>query len=400
MPRTVGTIVRGIRTPIIREGDDLVEISCNALLDCMQEEGFSLSSNDVLGITEAVVARSQGNYASIDQIAADVKAQFPEGELGLVFPITSRNRFSLCLMGISKGVKKIYLQLSYPADEVGNELITLDQLDKAGINPWKDVISESEFRKKFGIYQHPFTGVDYIALYRELIESTGTEVEIFLANDPRAILAHTPYVLCADIHTTERTQRILKDAGAKRVMGLSNILNKSVDGSGFNPDYGLLGSNLATDTTVKLFPRDCLEFVLKLQLRIFEKTGQHIEVMVYGDGAFKDPVGRIWELADPVVSPAYTEGLSGIPSEVKIKYLADNQFADLSGDELRNNIESYISQKSADLKGSMLSQGTTPRRISDLIGSLCDLTSGSGDKGTPLVFIQGYFDNYASTKKL
>lgn len=400
MTRTVGTVVRGIRTPIIRQGDDLVSIAGDALMACMQAEHFELGEHDVLGITEAVVARAQGNYASIDHIAADVKAKFPEGELGLIFPITSRNRFSVCLKGISKGVKKVFLLLSYPADEVGNELVTLDQLDACGVDPWRDVLTEAEFIEKFGRPEHRFTGVDYIAYYREIIESMGAEAEILLANDPRAILTKTAYALAADIHTTPRTQRILKAAGAKRVLGLSDILNASVDGSGFNPDYGLLGSNLATENTIKLFPRDCLPFVLKLQHRIFEKTGRHIEVMVYGDGAFKDPVGRIWELADPVVSPAYTEGLQGMPNEVKIKYLADSQFAGLNGDELREAIEKYIGQKSEDLKGSILSQGTTPRRITDLIGSLCDLTSGSGDKGTPLILIQGYFDNYASTVRL
>lgn len=400
MARTVGTVVRGIRTPIIREGDDLTRIACDSVLTCSQDEGFSIGDHDVLAVTEAVVARAQGNYASIDHIAADVKAKYPEGELGLIFPITSRNRFSVCLKGISKGVKKIYLQLSYPSDEMGNELVTLEQLDMAEVDPWRDILSEADFREKFGYPLHPFTGVDYITYYRELIESMGAEVEIFLANDPRVILGKTGYVLCADIHTSARSQRILKDAGVKRVLGLRNILSTSVNGSGFNPDYGLLGSNMATDNTVKLFPRDCLPFVLKLQRCIYEKTGKHVEVMVYGDGAFKDPVGHIWELADPVVSPAFTEGLNGTPNELKIKYLADNQFAGLNGEALREAIEQYVRQKSEDLKGNMLSQGTTPRRLSDLIGSLCDLTSGSGDKGTPIVYIQGYFDNYASTAKL
>lgn len=394
MARMVGTVSRGIRTPIIRQGDDLTQIVLDSVLGAANAEGFELNDRDVVGITEAVVARSQGNYATIDQIAADVHEKFADETVGVIFPILSRNRFSVCLKGIAKGLKKIVLMLSYPSDEVGNHLVSLDSLDEAGINPWSDVLTEADYRKHFGKNPHPFTGVDYVEFYKELITSMGCEVEIIFANDARTILNYTKNVLFCDIHSRDRTKRILKANGAVKLYGLIDILSKSINGSGANSKYGLLGSNKATEETVKLFPEDCTEFVNNLQKLFFERTGKLIEVMVYGDGAFKDPVGKIWELADPVVSPGYTVGLEGTPNEVKLKYLADNDFADLSGDELKAAISNYIAHKNNDLKGSMASQGTTPRRLTDLIGSLCDLTSGSGDKGTPVILVQGYFDNF------
>jgi F420-0:gamma-glutamyl ligase len=394
MERMVGTIARGIRAPIIRQGDNIVDIVVNSVLDAANYEHFELNDKDVVAVTEAVVARAQGNYASVDQIAADISQKFGQGTLGVIFPILSRNRFSICLKGIARGVKKIVLMLSYPSDEVGNHLVDLDLLDEKGVNPWTDVLSESMYRTLFGYRKHTFTGVDYIEYYKELITQEGCEVEIILANDCRAILKYTKKVLCCDIHTRERTKRLLKSAGADKVLGLDEILNASVDGSGYNESFGLLGSNKATEQSVKLFPRDCQPVVNQIQKELAKRTGKQIEVMVYGDGAFKDPVGKIWELADPVVAPAYTEGLNGQPNEVKLKYLADNNFSDLTGEELKEAISEYIRNKESDLVGNMLSQGTTPRRLTDLIGSLCDLTSGSGDKGTPIVLVQGYFDNY------
>jgi F420-0:gamma-glutamyl ligase len=390
----VGTTARGIRAPIIRQGDDIGQIVVDSVLSAQANGGFQLRDRDVIGITEAVVARAQGNYATVDQIATDVRTRFPGETLGVVFPILSRNRFAICLKGIARGTRHIVLMLSYPSDEVGNHLVGLDQLDEHGIDPWKDILTEEQFRNLFGDCRHSFTGVDYLAYYRELIEAEACTAEILLANDCRAILAHTDQVLCCDIHTRTRSKRLLKQAGAKRALGLDDILSAPVDGSGFNPEYGLLGSNKATETTVKLFPREAQPIVDAIQTTLRERTGKTVEVMVYGDGAFKDPVGKIWELADPVVSPAYTKGLEGQPNEVKLKYLADNQFAHLSGDELRQAISDYIRAKEGDLVGKMDSQGTTPRRLTDLLGSLCDLTSGSGDKGTPIVLVQGYFDNY------
>lgn len=394
MERLVGTVSRGVRAPIIREGDDLAQIVVSSVLAAGESEGFSFHDRDVVAVTEAVVARAQGNYASVDNIAADVKAKFGGDTIGVIFPILSRNRFSVCLKGIAKGAKKIVLMLSFPADEVGNHLIDEDLLDEKGVNPWSDVLTEAQYRELFGRVPHPFTGVDYIEFYSQLIRDCGAEVEIILSNNPKTILNYTDKVLTCDIHSRQRTKRILKKAGAKLVLGLDDIMTSSVDGSGFNPTYGLLGSNKATEETVKLFPKDCDEFVAKVAASLKEKTGKNIEVMVYGDGAFKDPVGKIWELADPVVSPAYTPGLEGTPNEVKLKYLADNDFADLSGDALKEAISNYIRNKDDNLKGQMVSQGTTPRRLTDLIGSLADLTSGSGDKGTPIILVQGYFDNY------
>jgi len=391
MERLVGTVSRGVRAPIIREGDNLVQIVVDSVLAAGQSEGFSFHDRDVVAVTEAVVARAQGNYAHINDIAADVKAKLT---IGVIFPILSRNRFSVCLKGIARGAKKVVLMLSFPADEVGNHLIDEDLLDEKGVNPWSDVLTEEKYRELFGRVLHPFTGVDYIEFYSELIRESGAEVEIILSNNPKTILDYTDKVLCCDIHTRNRTKRILKKAGASVVLGLDDIMTESVNGSGFNPNYGLLGSNKATEETVKLFPKDCDVFVSEVAALMKEKTGKNIEVMVYGDGAFKDPVGKIWELADPVVSPAYTPGLEGTPNEVKLKYLADNNFASLSGDALKEAISDYIRNKDADLKGQMVSQGTTPRRLTDLIGSLADLTSGSGDKGTPIILIQGYFDNY------
>ena len=394
MERLIGTTSRGIRTPIIRKGDDIVQIVADSVLAAAGQGGFSIGDRDVIGVTEAVVARAQGNYATVDQIATDVKNKFPGEVLGVIFPILSRNRFAMCLKGIAKGAKHIVLMLSYPSDEVGNHLVELEQLDEQGVDPFRDVLTEARFRELFGDRKHTFTGVDYISYYKNLIEETGCKADVILANDSKAILAYTDQVLCCDIHTRQRTKRILKAAGATRTYGLDELLTESVDGSGYNPDFGLLGSNKATEETVKLFPRDGKPVVESIQKVLLEKTGKHVEVMIYGDGAFKDPVGKIWELADPVVSPAFTEGLEGQPNEVKLKYLADNNFASLSGEALKQAISEYIKAKDNDLVGKMVSQGTTPRRLTDLLGSLCDLTSGSGDKGTPVVLVQGYFDNY------
>jgi len=393
MERKIGTVSRGIRCPIFREGDDIAKIVVDSVIEASEAEGFALRDRDVVGITESVVARTQGNYASVDAIAKDVKNKLGGGTIGVIFPILSRNRFAICLRGISKGAKKIVLMLNYPSDEVGNALVSLDQVDEAGVNPYSDVLTEEKYRELFGVNPHPFTGVDYIQYYGDLIRSCGAEAEIILANDPRVILRYTDSVLNCDIHSRARTKRILRAAGAKIVVGLDEILNESVDGSGFNSSYGLLGSNKSTEDTVKLFPQDCYGLVNDIQAKFLEKTGKNIEVMIYGDGAFKDPVGQIWELADPIVSPAYTKGLEGTPNELKLKYLADNDFADLKGDELKKAIEEAIREKDGNLVGSMASQGTTPRRLTDLIGSLCDLTSGSGDKGTPVILVQGYFDN-------
>ena len=394
MQRCVGTVSRGLRAPIIREGDDIVEIVVKSVLDAAESDGFTLKDQDVIAVTEAVVARAQGNYATIDQIAQDVRSKFGEKTFGVVFPILSRNRFAVCLKGIARGAKKIVLMLSYPSDEVGNHLVDEDLLDEKGIDPWKDTMTEEQFRSLFGMVKHTFTGVDYVQYYKELIQNEGCQVEILLANDPKKILDYTKNVLNCDIHTRARTKRRLLAAGAELVYSLDEIMTSSVEGSGYNEKYGLLGSNKATETSVKLFPRDCFPVVEGIQKAIGEKTGAKVEVMIYGDGAFKDPVGKIWELADPVVSPAYTSGLEGQPNEVKLKYLADNEFAHLSGEALKEAISDYIKHKDSDLTGKMISQGTTPRRLTDLIGSLCDLTSGSGDKGTPIVLVQGYFDNY------
>ena len=396
MERKVGTVSRGIRCPIIREGDDLVNIVVQSVLEAAESEGYPIRDRDVIGITESIVARAQGNYASVDAIAKDVKAKLGGETVGVIFPILSRNRFAICLRGIARGAKKIVLMLSYPSDEVGNELVSLDKLDEANINPYSDVLTLERYRELFGENRHPFTNVDYVQYYSDLVREEGAEVEVIFANNPRVILDYTKNVLTCDVHTRVRTKRLLRAAGAERVCGLDDILNASVDGSGCNERYGLLGSNKSTEGTVKLFPRECTDMVKRIQALFLEKTGKLVEVMVYGDGAFKDPVGKIWELADPVVSPAYTDGLEGTPNELKLKYLADNDFAGLSGAELKAAIESAIRQKDGDLVGSMASQGTTPRRLTDLIGSLCDLTSGSGDKGTPIIHIQGYFDNYTS----
>ncbi len=396
MSRMVGTISRGLKAPIIRQGDDIVNIVVNTVIEASECDAFELRDKDVVAMTEAIVARAQGNYASVDDIAEDVRTKFGGKTVGVIFPILSRNRFAICLRGIAKGAEKIVLMLSYPSDEVGNHLVSLDALDEKGINPYTDVLTLERYRELFGYEKHRFTGVDYVEYYEELIRESGAECEIIFANDPRAILKYTKNVLNCDIHTRKRTKRLLKAAGAEINYGIDEILSSSVNGSGFNPEYGLLGSNKATEDTVKLFPKDCQPIVDEIQARLYEKTGKHIEVMVYGDGAFKDPVGKIWELADPVVSPAYTSGLNGTPNELKLKYLADNDFADLSGDELRSAIKEKIHEKDADLVGKMASEGTTPRQLTDLIGSLCDLTSGSGDKGTPIVYIQGYFDNYTT----
>ena len=394
MERKVGTISRGIRCPIIRQGDDLAEIAVNSVLEAAESEGFSLRDKDVIALTESIVARSQGNYATIEAISKDVKSKIDSDTVGVIFPILSRNRFAICLKGIAMSFKKVVLMLSYPSDEVGNALLTYDQLDEAGVNPYSDVLSLEEYRKLFGYNVHEFTGVDYIDYYSKLIKESGAEVEIIFANQCREILKHTDTVITCDIHTRARTKRILKQAGARVVLGLDDILTTSVDGSGYNETYGLLGSNKSTEETLKLFPKDCQPLVEKIQERFLERTGKHIEVMVYGDGAFKDPQGKIWELADPVVSPGFTSGLIGTPNELKLKYLADNNFKNLTGAELKKAIENSIKEKQANLVGNMASQGTTPRQLTDLIGSLCDLTSGSGDKGTPIVLVQGYFDNY------
>lgn len=394
MERLIGTVSRGVRAPIVREGDDIVKIVSDSILAAQANGDFTIGDRDIIAVTEAVVARAQGNYATVDQIAEDIKAKYADHTVGVIFPILSRNRFAICLRGIAYGVKKMVLMLSYPSDEVGNHLISLDMLDEKGIDPWKDVLTEARYRELFGSVKHPFTGVDYIAYYKELIESAGCEVEVVLANDCRSILPYTKHVLCCDIHSRERSKKLLRMAGAETVYGLDEVLTTPVSGSGYNENYGLLGSNKATEHSVKLFPRDCQPIVDGIRENIRKATGKEVEVMIYGDGAFKDPVGKIWELADPVVSPAYTAGLEGQPNEVKLKYLADNDFAHLSGDALKEAISEYIRKKDSDLVGQMASQGTTPRRLTDLIGSLCDLTSGSGDKGTPIVFIQGYFDNY------
>ena len=395
MERKVGTISRGIRCPIIREGDDLVAITVNSVLEAAASEGYEIRNRDVVALTESIVARSQGNYASVDAIAADVRAKLGGETVGVIFPILSRNRFAICLRGIARGCKKVVLMLSYPSDEVGNELVSIDKLDEAKVNPYSDVLTLERYRQLFGENLHPFTLVDYVQYYSDLVREEGAEVEVILANDPRVILDYTKNVLTCDIHTRARSKRLLWGAGAEKVCGLDDILTAPVDGSGYNEKYGLLGSNKSTEGMVKLFPRDCTALVKDIQNMLMEKTGKLVEVMVYGDGAFKDPVGKIWELADPVVSPAYTSGLEGTPNELKLKYLADNDFANLSGDALKAAIETAIRAK-GDLAGSMASQGTTPRRLTDLIGSLCDLTSGSGDKGTPIIHIQGYFDNYTN----
>ena len=398
MERRVGTISRGIRCPIIREGDNLADIIVESVLEAAESEGFELRDRDVIAATESIVARAQGNYASIDAIAKDVKAKLGGETIGVIFPILSRNRFSICLKGIAKGARKVVLMLSYPSDEVGNELVSLDKLDDAGINPYNDVMDLEKYRELFGENKHPFTGVDYVQYYSDLIKEAGAEVEVIFANQPQEILKHAKNVLTCDIHTRARTKRILEKNGAEVVLGLDNILTCPVDGSGCNERFGLLGSNKSTEESVKLFPRDCTDLVLEVQGKILEKTGKHVEVMVYGDGAFKDPVGKIWELADPCVSVSHTEGLNGTPNEVKLKYLADNDFKDLKGEALKDAISKRIQEKEDDLVGDMSSQGTTPRRLTDLIGSLCDLTSGSGDKGTPVILVQGYFDNFTTDK--
>ena len=393
MERKIGTTSRGVRCPIIREGDDLAQIVVTSVLEAAESENIQLHDRDIVAVTESVVARSQGNYAGIDAIAKDVRAKLGGETIGVIFPILSRNRFAICLRGIARGAKKIVLMLSYPSDEVGNELVSLDKLDEAGVNPYSDVLTEEKYRELFGQNLHPFTLVDYVQYYGDLIRAEGTEVEIIFANNPRVILNYTKNVLTCDIHTRARTKRILKAAGAEAVCGLDDILNESIDGSGCNERFGLLGSNKSTEDTIKLFPRECTDLVLDIQKRFLDATGKCVEVMVYGDGAFKDPVGKIWELADPSVSVANTPGLEGTPNELKLKYLADNDFADLSGEALKKAIEQRIREK-GDVAGTMASQGTTPRRLTDLIGSLCDLTSGSGDKGTPIILVQGYFDNY------
>ena len=396
MGRMIGTVSRGVRAPIIRQGDDIVEIVTSSVLEAAKEENISFHDRDVVAMTEAIVARAQGNYCTVDDIATDVKAKFGGGTVGVIFPILSRNRFAICLRGIAKGAKKVVLMLSYPSDEVGNHLISYDMIDEKGVDPYTDVLDLATYRNLFGYVKHTFTGMDYVAYYKELVENCGAECEIIFANNPRAILNYTKNVLACDIHTRARTKRILKSNGGEIVLGLDEIMNAPVNGSGYNEAYGLLGSNKATEETVKLFPRDCQPVVDAIQAKLKEATGKTIEVMVYGDGAFKDPVGKIWELADPVVAPAYTSGLEGTPNELKLKYLADNDFANLSGDALKEAIKAKITEKDDNLVGKMVSEGTTPRRLTDLIGSLCDLTSGSGDKGTPIVFIQGYFDNYTA----
>ncbi len=397
MGRMIGTVSMGVRAPIIRQGDDLAQIVIDSISQAMQEDGLQPRDRDVVAMTEAIVARAQGNYASVENIAADVRAKLGGETVGVIFPILSRNRFAICLRGIAMGCKKVVLLLSYPSDEVGNHLVDWDMVDANGLDPYRDVLTEAQYRQMFGYQKHPFTGVDYVEYYGDLIRSCGAECEIIFANAPQAILPYTKNVLTCDIHTRARTKRLLKAGGAERVFGLDEILTAPVNGSGYNARYGLLGSNKSTEDTVKLFPRECYDLVVDIQARLLELTGKHIEVMVYGDGAFKDPVGKIWELADPVVSPAYTPGLEGTPNELKLKYLADNDFAGLSGKALQDAIKQKIQQKDgSSLVGQMAAQGTTPRRLTDLIGSLCDLTSGSGDKGTPIVYIQGYFDNYTN----
>ncbi|MFJ5771344.1 coenzyme F420-0:L-glutamate ligase [Psychrobacillus sp. NPDC093180] len=394
MERVVGTVVRGLRCPIINQGDNIEEIVVDSVLKAAEVEGFTIQDKDIVTLTESIVARAQGNYATIEHIAKDVEAKFGEETVGVIFPILSRNRFANILRGIAKGAKKVVLMLSYPSDEVGNHLVDIDLLDEKGVNPWTDVLTEKQFRDHFGYIKHTFTGVDYIEYYKSLIEEFGVECEVIFSNNAKTILDYTKNVLTCDIHTRFRTKRILKANGGEKIYGLDDILSTSIDGSGFNEAYGLLGSNKSTEDSVKLFPRNCQPLVDKIQQMLNEKTGKNVEVMVYGDGAFKDPVGKIWELADPVVSPAYTAGLDGTPNEVKLKYLADNNFADLRGEELKQAISEFITNKNEDLVGAMEAQGTTPRKLTDLIGSLSDLTSGSGDKGTPIIFIQGYFDNY------
>ena len=396
MERKIGTVSRGVRCPIIREGDDLASIVVESVLDAAKSEDFAIRDRDVIAVTESIVARSQGNYASVDAIASDVHAKFNDETVGVIFPILSRNRFAICLRVIAKGVKKVVLMLSYPSDEVGNELVSLSKLDDAGINPYSDVLTLERYRELFGENKHEFTGVDYVAYYGDLIRECGAEVEFVFANNPKTILNYTKNVINCDIHTRARTKRILKEAGADKVFSLDDIMTAPINGSGYNAVYGLLGSNKSTEDSVKLFPRECNDLVLDIQKQILDRTGKHVEVMVYGDGAFKDPVGKIWELADPCVSPAYTPGLEGTPNELKLKYLADNDFANLSGEALKKAIEDKIKEKDGSLVGNMAAQGTTPRKLTDLIGSLCDLTSGSGDKGTPVVLVQGYFDNYTN----
>ena len=396
MGKMTGTVARGLKTPIINEGDQLENILVDCLLKAAKLDNFTIKDRDILSITESIVARAQGNYASTDAIAKDIRAKYGDDTIGLVFPILSRNRFALCLKGIAKGAKELIIQLSYPADEVGNHLFDECLLDENGVNPWSDVLTEAEYRDHFGYAKHPFTGVDYVEFYKAIAKEYDTPCQIIFSNNPTTILDYTKSILACDIHTRKRTKRILKANGAEKVYGLDNILNQPLDNSGYNEEYGLLGSNTATEDSLKLFPRDCQTLVEKIQSRVQEKTGKKIEVMVYGDGAFRDPVGKIWELADPVVSPAYTKGLEGVPNEVKLKYLADNQFSHLRGEDLKKAIADFIKNKCDDLVGSKESQGTTPRRLTDLIGSLSDLVSGSGDKGTPIVYIQGYFDNYTT----
>lgn len=394
MERRIGTVSRGLRGPIIKEGDDLKKIVVDTLMECLKKGDFEIGRKDVLAITESILARAQANYATKDQLAEDVRNKLGGETIGVIFPILSRNRFAICLRGIARGAKKVVLMLSYPSDEVGNHLLDLDLLDAKGVNPYTDVLTQAEFEATFGKSRHTFTDMDYVNYYKDIIEEEGAEAEIIFANNPRKILDYTDKVLCADIHTRERTKRLVREAGGKVVLGMDDLLNAPVNGSGYNPEYGILGSNKATEDTIKLFPVNCREFVQSVQDEIRERTGKTVEVMVYGDGAFKDPVGKIWELADPVVSPGYTDGLIGQPNELKLKYLADNDFADLRGDELKAAIENAIKEKDDNLVGQMVTEGTTPRRLTDLLGSLCDLTSGSGDKGTPFIYIQGYFDNY------
>ena len=394
MERRIGTVSRGLRGPIIKEGDDLKKIVVDTLMECLKKGDFEIGSKDVLAITESILARAQANYATKDQLAEDVRNKLGGETIGVIFPILSRNRFAICLRGIARGAKKVVLMLSYPSDEVGNHLLDLDLLDAKGVNPYTDVLTQAEFEATFGKSRHTFTDMDYVNYYKDIIEEEGAEAEIIFSNNPRKILDYTDKVLCADIHTRERTKRLVREAGGKVVLGMDDLLNAPVNGSGYNPEYGILGSNKATEDTIKLFPVNCREFVQSVQDEIRERTGKTVEVMVYGDGAFKDPVGKIWELADPVVSPGYTDGLIGQPNELKLKYLADNDFADLRGDELKAAIENAIKEKDDNLVGQMVTEGTTPRRLTDLLGSLCDLTSGSGDKGTPFIYIQGYFDNY------